>query len=149
MRDTPRWLRGTMDTIALELAGDAIAITFRPTVGQATTRRIDLASALELSALLLRGSGLTVMAKIAIPGMTLRVENGRSPLAWLSMSSEHDPDLVACIKGHSVREIGRRLHDHWLCAKGAMLTGPERSIFVRPVSYFCIDGEEVEADPMG
>lgn len=138
-----------MDRIELELAGETIAVTFRPNLSEATTQRIDLASALELSALLLRGSGLTVTAKIAVPGMTLRVKSDRCALAWLSMDNEHGLDLVACLKGHSVREIGRRLHDHWLTAKGAVVNGPERSIFVRPVAYFYIDGEQAEVGTMG
>ena len=78
----------------------------------------------------------------------LRVEKGRKARAWLSMMSENDLSLTACIEGGGVREIGRRLHDHWLTATGAIRTGPERSIFVRPVAFF-IDGEEVEADSMG
>ena len=133
-----------MDTIELELAGDMIAVTFRPKVGQATTRQIDLPCAVELSCLLLRSSSLKVTTSITVPGMSLRIEHGRTPQGWLSMTQTGDPDIVARIEGQSVREIGRRIHDHWLTAKGLSFSGPERSIFVRPVSSFCLDGEEVD-----
>lgn len=132
------------DTIELELAGDEIAVTFRPEAGQAATRHIDLPSALELSCLLLRSNSLKVSTSITVPGMSLRIEHGRTPQGWLTMPHTGAADLVARIEGHGVREIGRRIHDHWLTAKGLSSTGPERSIFVRPVSYFCLAGEEVD-----
>ena len=129
-----------MDTIELELAGEAIAITFRPNAGQATTRHIDLLSAVALSCLLLRSSSLKATTTITVPGMSLRIEQGRTPQGWLTMTQTGAVDSVARIEGQSVREIGRRIHDHWLAAKGLTSNGPERSIFVRPVSYFCLDG---------
>ena len=133
-----------MDAIELELAGELIAVTFRPKAGQATTCHIDLPSAVELSCLMLRSSSLKLTTSITIPGMSLRIEQGRTPQGWLTIIQNGDTDLTARIEGQSVREIGRRIHDHWLTAKGLTFTGPERSIFVRPVSYFCLDGEEVD-----
>lgn len=133
-----------MDAIELELAGETIAVTFRPKAGPTTTRHIDLPSAVELSCLLLRSSSLKVTTSIMVPGMSLRIEHGCSPRGWLAMTNIGDPNLTARIEGQSVREIGRRIHDHWLTARGLTFTGPERSIFVRPVSYFCLDGEQVD-----
>jgi len=137
-----------MDAIVLELVGGKIAITFRPEIGQPATCHIDLTSTLELSCLMLRGGNLKSATTITSGDIELQVENGRKARAWLSISRGNGPDLVACIEGPSVREIGRRLHDHWLTATGTIRTGPERSIFVRPVAFF-IDGEEVEAGSMG
>ena len=129
-----------MDTIELELAGEAIAVTFRPNAGPAKTRHIDLLSAVELSCLMLRSSSLKATTTITVPGIALQVASGRTPQGWLTSTQDGDPNLTARIEGQSVREIGRRIHDHWLTANGLALTGPERSIFVRPVSYFCLDG---------
>ena len=132
-----------VDTIELELAGVMIAVTFRPKTGDATTCHIDLPSAVELSCLLLRSSSLKTTTSITVPGMTVQVEGGRAPQGWLTMTQNDDPNLMARNEGQSVREIGRRIHDHWLTAKRLSCTGPERSIFVRPVSYFCLAGEEL------
>ena len=128
-----------MDTIELELADNAIAVTFRSKAGQATTRHIDLPSAVELSCLVLRSSSLKATTSITVPGMIVQVEGGRAPQGWLTLTQSDDPNLMARIEGQTVREIGRRIHDHWLTSKGLTVTGPERLIFVRPVSHFCTD----------
>lgn len=133
-----------MDAIELELAGEMIAVTFRPRVGQASTRHINLPSAVELSCLLLRSSSLKETISIKVPGMALEIESGRTPQGWFTIAQPGNPNLVARIEGQSVREIGRRIHDHWLSAKGLSFSGPERLIFVRPVSYFCLDGEDAD-----
>ena len=133
-----------MDTIELELAGEMIAVTFRPKAGPATSRQIDLPSAVELSCLMLKSSSLKATISIPVPGMSLSIEHGRTPQGWFTMTQTGNANIAARIEGQSVREIGRRIHDHWLTAKGLTSTGPERSIFVRPVSYFCFDGEGVD-----
>lgn len=131
-----------MDAIVLELVGDQIAMTFRRKDGPSMTRHIELPSALELSSLMVRTGNLRHEINVAIPGMNFRVEKGRSPYAWLNVKRDNASDLIACIEGPAVREIGRRLHDHWLTAKGKTLDGPERSIYVRPVAHYIDDEEE-------
>lgn len=126
-------------TVELELIDDKIAITFRSKVELAATRHIGLTDAVELSCLLLRSGNLKSTTNIEVPGMALQVENSRTHRAWLTINRDGDSDLVACIEGSVVRDIGRRLHDHYLRAKGEIDNGPDRSIYVRPVSYCYLD----------
>lgn len=132
-----RWAKA--GTVELELIGDKIAITFRAAIELAATRHISLLDAVELSCLLLRSGNLKSTTNIMVPGMALQVENSRTHRAWLTTSRDGESDLIACIEGSVVRDIGRRLHDHYLRAKGELGDPHDRSIYVRPVTYCYTD----------
>lgn len=55
------------------------------------------------------------------------------------MKREDELHLAACLEASRVREVGRRIHDQYLRATGAVSGGPERSIYVRQVAYFCVE----------
>lgn len=131
-----------MNTLQTELLGNNVAITFRPEEGQALSWHISIENAAELACLMLRAGNIMHAANIAIPGMTLQVEGGRYRRAWLGMSHNSAPDLIACIRGRTVWEVGRCLHDHYLRAMDASLNQHERAIYVRAVSYFYLDTPE-------
>jgi hypothetical protein len=132
-----KWAR--TGTVELELIGDKIAITFRSKIEFAATRHISLLDAVELSCLLLRSGNLKSTTNIATSGVALQVENSRTHRAWLTMSQDGEADRVACIEGSVVRDIGRRLHDHYLRAKAEISDPHDRSIYVRPVTYCYTD----------
>lgn len=125
-----------MNMIEIGFDGEKITLTFRPETGQPATCRVAPHDAVALSCLMLRACNLRDTITIEVPGMALQVEGGRRSRAWLTMSRDGRPHLTACLETSRIREVGRRIHDQYLMAIRAMGDGPERSIYVRQVSYF-------------
>lgn len=125
-----------MDMIEIGCDGEKIIVTFKPGTGHSTTCRIAPHDAVAISCLMLRACNLRDTIHIEVPGMALKVEGGRHSRAWLRMRQSGQPDLTACLETSRVREVGRRIHDQYLRAIGAICDGPERSIYARQVSYF-------------
>lgn len=119
--------------------GEKIILTFKPETGQSATCRIAPNDAVSLSCLMLRACNLRDTITIEVPNMALQVEGGRRSRAWLTMRREGEPHLTACLETSRIREVGRRIHDQYLRATGAVSGGPERSIFVRQVAYFYVE----------
>ena len=125
----------------MTLRGDRAAISFRPEVkAWAITRNITPTSALELASLMLRAGTLPETIKIeSDPAVALQVQGGSERYAWLrgrTEGSNDEPDLVACITGYEVLEIGRCLHDLYLSATRPDQMPRDRAIFVREVTAF-------------
>lgn len=116
--------------------GERIILTFKPETGQSAICRVAPSDAVALSCLMLRACNLRETVNIEVPNMALQVEGGRRSRAWLTMCRRDQPNLTACIETSRIREVGRRIHDQYLRAVGAMGDGPERSIYVRQVSYY-------------
>lgn len=125
-----------MDMIEIGCDGERIILTFKPEMGQPATRCITPHDAVALSCLMLRACNLRQTITIEVPGMALKVEGGRKSRAWLTMCRDGQSTLTACLETSRIREVGRRIHDQYLRAIGAIGDGPERSIYVRQVSYF-------------
>lgn len=125
-----------MDMIEIGSDGERIILTFKPETGPSATCRIAPNDAVALSCLMLRACNLRQTINIEVRGLALMVEGGRRSRAWLRMRQSGQPDLTACLETSRVREVGRRIHDQYLRAIGAIGDGPERAIYARQVSYF-------------
>lgn len=116
--------------------GEKIVLTFKPETGPSATCRVAPHDAVALSCLMLRACNLRQTINIEVPCIALQVEGGRKSRAWLTMLRSGHPDLTACLETSRIREVGRRIHDQYLRATGAIGDGPERAIYARQVSYF-------------
>lgn len=125
-----------MEMIEIGCDGERIVLTFKPETGPSATCRVAPHDAVALSCLMLRACNLRQTITIEVPGMTLQVEGGRKSRAWLTMCRDCQTSLTACLETSRIREVGRRIHDQYLRSIGAFGDGPERSIYVRQVSYF-------------
>lgn len=125
-----------MNMIEIGSDGEKIILTFKPETGQLATCRIPPHDAVALSCLMLRACNLRDAIAIEVPGLVLQVEGGRRSRAWLTMRRRDQPNLTACLETSRIREVGRRIHDQYLRVTGAISDGPERSIYVRQVSYY-------------
>lgn len=128
-----------MNMIEIGFDGEKITLTFKPETGQSATCRVAPQDAVALSCLMLRACNLRDTINIEVQGMALQVEGGRRSRAWLTMTQEGEPHLTACLETSRIREVGRRIHDQYLRATGAVSGGPERSIYVRQVAYFYVE----------
>lgn len=134
------------DLIEIALWDDRVSITMRPEVSAWTkTRNITVESALEVASLLLRSGSLhDTMTVEGQPEVVCQVEGGTDRYAWLGISQwgyRGDPDLIACLSGETVHEIGRAIHDLCLWAKKPDQMPVERRIFVREITAFYLKGE--------
>ena len=124
-----------------------VSITFRPEVSAWTkTRNITISSALELASLMLRSGNLhdTITVE-GDPEIICQVLGGPDRYAWLSIQHwgyKGDPDLIGCISGDAVHEIGRCIHDLCLWEKKPEQMPTERSIFFRKITGFYLMGED-------
>ena len=125
-----------MEMIEIGCDGERIVLTFKPETGPSATCRIAPNDAVSLSCLMLRACNLRDTIHIEVRGLALRVEGGRRSRAWLTMRRSSQSDLPACLETSRIREVGRRIHDQYLRSISAFGDGPERSIYVRQVSYF-------------
>ena len=119
--------------------GEKIILTFKPETGQSATCRVAPQDAVALSCLMLRACNLRDTINIEVPNLALQVEGGRRSRAWLTMRREGESHLTACLETSRIREVGRRIHDQYLRVIGATGEGPERSIYVRQVTYFYVE----------
>lgn len=125
-----------MNMIEIGSDGEKIVLTFKPETGQPATCRVATHDAVALGCLMLRACNLRETVNIEVPGLALQVEGGRRSRAWLTMQRGDQPNLIACLETSRIREVGRRIHDQYLRAVGAVSCGPERSIYVRQVAYY-------------
>jgi hypothetical protein len=125
-----------MDMIEIGSDGEKIILTFKPAAAPSAACRIAPGDAVALSCLMLRACNLRDTIDIEVHGLALQVEGGRRSRARLTMSRGGKPHLTACLETSRIREVGRRIHDQYLRAIGAISDGPERSIYVRQVSYY-------------
>ena len=116
-----------------------IVITFKPDAESSVTSRILPQDAVVLSCLMLRSCTLRETINIEIADLALLVEGGKRSLGWFTMMRDGKPRLTARLDAISIRDLGRRIHDQYLRAVEADSNGPERSIFVRRVSYRCAE----------
>lgn len=128
-----------MDMIEIGSDGERIILTFKPETGQSATCRVAPHDAIALSCLMLRACNLRDTINIEVPELALMVEGGRRSRAWLTMRRDGESSLTACLETSRIREAGRRIHDQYLRAIGAIGDGPERSIYVRQVSYYRVE----------
>lgn len=122
--------------IAIGFDGERVIVTFNPAAGQSATCRMAPSDAVALSCLMLRACNLRETINIEVPGLALMVEGGRRSRAWLTMRRVGESSLTACLETSRIREVGRRIHDQYLRAVGAVSCGPERSIYVRQVASY-------------
>ena len=122
--------------IEIGFDGERIIVTFNPAAGQSAICRMAPCDAVAISCLMLRACNLRDTINIEVPGLALMVEGGRRSRAWLTMHRFGQPSLTACLETSRIREMGRRIHDQYLRATGAVSGGPERSIYVRQVASY-------------
>lgn len=125
-----------MDMIEIGFDGERVIVTFNPAARESAICRMAPSDAVAISCLMLRACNLRELVNIEVPGLALRVEGGRRSQAWLTMRRDGQPSLTACLETSRIREVGRRIHDQYLRALGAVSGGPERSIYVRQVASY-------------
>lgn len=116
--------------------GEKIVLTFKPVAAESATCRVATHDAVALGCLMLRACNLRETVNIEVPGLASQVDGGRRSRAWLTMQRGDQSSLTACLETSRIREVGRRIHDQYLRAIGAIGDGPERSIYARQVSYY-------------
>jgi hypothetical protein len=122
--------------IEIGFDGERVIVTFNPAARESAICRMAPSDAVALSCLMLRACNLRETVNIEVPGLALMVEGGRRSRAWLTMWRDDQPNLTACLETSRIREVGRRIHDQYLRATGAVSGGPERSIYVRQVASY-------------
>lgn len=125
-----------MEMIEIGFDGERVIVTFNPAAEQSATCSMAPSDAVTISCLMLRACNLRETINIEVPGLALMVEGGRRSRAWLTMRRDDHLNLTACLETSRIREVGRRIHDQYLRAIGAVSGGPERSIFVRQVACY-------------
>lgn len=142
--------------IEIELRDERVSITLRPEVEEWTkTRNITIPSALKLASLMLKSGFLQdTMTIEGDPEVVCQVLGGPEQYAWIGISQwgyAGDPDLIGCLEGATVREIGQGLHDLCLRATEPEQIPAEQRIFVRAITGFYLlddDGEHTLTDVM-
>lgn len=122
--------------IEIGFDGERVIVTFNSAARHSAICRMAPSDAVAISCLMLRACNLRDTINIEVPGLALMVEGGRRSRAWLTMRRDGQPSLTACLESSRVREVGRRIHDQYLRATGAVSGGPERSIYVRQVASY-------------
>ena len=125
-----------MNMIGIGFDGERVIVSFNPAARQSATCRMAASDAVAISCLMLRACNLRDTINIEVLGLALMVGGGRRSRAWLTMHRFDQPSLTACLETSRIREVGRRIHDQYLRAIGAVSGSPERSIYVRQVSYY-------------
>ena len=133
-----------IDQIVLALVGNEVAITLRSECSDCVrTRLISLESAVAIS-LLLDGGAFHWALNFAVkPGVSLQIENLPYERASLTISEEchsNGHDLVACIQGEGIAEIGRLFNDLVVAARGRSRKA-KATIHVRSVEHCYLDNE--------
>jgi hypothetical protein len=135
------------DQIELSIAGDNIVVALRSyNCGCIRTCAISFESALELSLLLDGGTFPWALNHKVHPGLTLQIENLPHERAWLGICRSapgFGPQLLACVEGDAIGEIGRSLNDLLVAAQGGS-SKAKKAVHVHPVEYCYIDQHAAE-----
>lgn len=128
--------------IELSLVGDIIAAALRSyDCTCVRTCHITLDSALELSLLLDGGTFPWALNHRVQPGLTLQIENSPHERAWLGICRNapgFGSQLLACIEGDTIAEIGRSLNALVVAAQGRSRKA-KKTVHVHAVEHCYLD----------